>query len=111
MKHLPFDHDVFDFSFCVWSSYNFMLSEADQVRALNEMSRTLKSGGKALIECRLHERPEPIQQVDCGDVSYDYFPVTIEEMETVGRKSSFSSCETFVKEIAGRDRMLCVLRK
>jgi ubiquinone/menaquinone biosynthesis C-methylase UbiE len=51
MKELPFRREMFDFCFCVWASFNFLLNEAEQLIALGEIERVLKKGGRAFIEC------------------------------------------------------------
>ena len=42
---MPLPDNAFDFSFCSWSFKNFK----EPLKALNEVYRVLKPGGKALI--------------------------------------------------------------
>ncbi|WP_232610178.1 class I SAM-dependent methyltransferase [Leptospira santarosai] len=49
MKKLSYKDNVFDFSFCVWASFNFLNNKEDQIISLNEMYRTLKIGVRLLL--------------------------------------------------------------
>jgi len=111
MKHLPLGDERFDFAFCVWASFNFMTTEFEQQQALREMHRVLKRGGRALIECPLHEDAGPVQTVQVGRVVYDYYPLTVAEMRSLGTGSPFEGSDVFVEVVAERRRMVAVLRK
>ena len=64
MMALPYESAQFDRIFCVWSSFNHLLTRRDQRRALNEMHRVLAPGGMAFIDTAngesksLHQRVE-----------------------------------------------------
>jgi ubiquinone/menaquinone biosynthesis C-methylase UbiE len=50
MRKLPYPSESFDKIICLWSSFNHLLNEEDQIGAINEIYRTLKRGGVAIID-------------------------------------------------------------
>jgi SAM-dependent methyltransferase len=55
MTNLPYAADTFDAVICLWSAFNELLEEAEQIRTIAEMWRVLNRGGFALIEGRPYE--------------------------------------------------------
>lgn len=49
MTALPYTDASFDKIFCLWNSFNELLTVREQVRALNEVHRVLKEGGEAFF--------------------------------------------------------------
>jgi len=50
MLDLPYRNEFFDAIFCIWSSFNHLLTLKDQVKGLNEILRILKKDGFAIID-------------------------------------------------------------
>lgn len=50
MLALPLKSKTIDRVFCLWSSFNHMLTKKDQLKAVNEMHRVLRPGGTAFID-------------------------------------------------------------
>ena len=50
MINLPYPEKSFDKVICLWSSFNHLLTQKDQINTLNEISRILKPKGIAFIE-------------------------------------------------------------
>jgi len=50
MVKLPYKDSIFNKAFCIWSTFNHLLYESEQVKAVNEIHRILKKGGIGLIE-------------------------------------------------------------
>ena len=111
IRDLPVASSEFDFSFCVWASFNFLISEAEQLQAVQEMHRILKPGGQALIECPFHEASGPVEVVQIGQDNWEYYPLTISEMRVLAARSSFAKHDVFTEDVAGRTRMFALLRK
>jgi|GEM_PF-3447097 len=111
MKELPFHNEMFDSCFCVWASFNFLITGSEQLTFLQEMHRILKKGGSALIECPLHQEPDDSKHIYVENMSYLYYPITMDELKNVGSKSPFEQCDVRVESIAGRSRTICLLRK
>jgi SAM-dependent methyltransferase len=57
MTSLPYAPASYDAVVSLWSSFNELLEEEEQGRALREMWRVLRPGGFALIEGPLYEEP------------------------------------------------------
>ena len=50
MCRMPLPDDSFDVVICLWSAFNELLEEEEQIAAVKEMHRVLRPGGWALIE-------------------------------------------------------------
>lgn len=111
MKELPFREAAFDFCFCVWASFNFLLNETEQLMALEEIKRVLKRGGRAFIECPVHRDHEDNQLIHVDNASYLYCPITVDEMQTLIGQSLFSEWNVEIKKIVNRERLLVLLKK
>lgn len=61
MTHLPYAAGSFDAVICLWSAFNELLEEDEQMHAIAEMWRVLDRGGFALIEGRPYEDPSPAE--------------------------------------------------
>ena len=121
MKELPFQSQSFGFCFCVWASFNFLITISDQLRVLEEVCRVLMPGGTVLIECPLYYSEQPIMRTQDG---YEYCPITINQLRQLGkgllRRSwdwtspevlAFSSWDISEMELAGRKRIVGVFTK
>lgn len=111
MKELPFREAAFDFCFCVWASFNFLLNETEQLMALGEVKRVLKRGGRAFIECPVHIEHEDNQHIQVGNVSYNYCPITFNDMNAVIGKSFFTEWDVKIKKVLNRERLIVLLEK
>ncbi len=49
MTSLPYENESFDRVFCLWNSFNLLMKRHDQLKALKEVRRVLKSRGKAFF--------------------------------------------------------------
>lgn len=49
MRALPYEKNMFDKIFCLWNSFNEILTKTDQIKVLNEVHRVLKPGGEAFF--------------------------------------------------------------
>ncbi len=56
MRDLPYQDASRTMVLCFWSSFNHLLTRADQLKTLNELHRVLKSGGMAFLEMDNGER-------------------------------------------------------
>jgi SAM-dependent methyltransferase len=61
MTTLPYAADSFDAVICLWSAFNELLEEAEQIRTIAEMWRVLNLGGFSIIEGRRYEEPSPVE--------------------------------------------------
>jgi len=50
MLRLPYKNNSFDKVICFWTSFNHLLTKIEQIKALNEIFRILRSHGLAFIE-------------------------------------------------------------
>jgi SAM-dependent methyltransferase len=57
MTDLPYEDASFDVALCLWSAFNELLAEDEQVRTLVELRRVLRRRGFALIEGPPYEEP------------------------------------------------------
>jgi len=71
MTKLPYKAQSFDKIFCLWSSFNHLLTRAEQVKALNEMYRVLKPDGLAFLEMINAEKKKIAEKVKKEGVGTD----------------------------------------
>jgi SAM-dependent methyltransferase len=57
MTSLPYASQSFDAVICLWSAFNELLEEEEQVQSISEMWRVLRPGGVALVEGRSYTEP------------------------------------------------------
>ncbi len=50
MVKLPFKNNQFDKVVCLWSTFTHLISDKDQIKAINEIYRVLDKNGSALID-------------------------------------------------------------
>jgi len=115
MRELPYSSESFDKVICLWSSFNHLLTEEDQLKAVNEIYRTLKNGGLAIIELpngeskwakkniKLHGRivPDEINSLKLNNYIHDR-----QTLREVCKKSNFKRYEVSFANIGGRRRIV-----
>jgi len=63
MIKLPYKPISFDKIFCLWYSFDHLLTRHEQVKALNEIYRVLTPGGFALLEISNAERKQLVKKL------------------------------------------------
>lgn len=71
MKKLPYKAQSFNKIFCLWYSFNHLLTVAEQVQALNEIYSVLKPGGLAFLEIVNGERKEIAEKLKKEGIGAD----------------------------------------
>jgi len=61
MRSLPYKDDSFDVVICMWSTFSYMLTVEDQVKALEQMARVLTKGGIAIIDLPSTEKNQTLE--------------------------------------------------
>lgn len=57
MCSLPYKAESFDAIICMWSSFNHLIHERDQITAVKEIYRVLKNSGTAIVDMPKYNRP------------------------------------------------------
>jgi ubiquinone/menaquinone biosynthesis C-methylase UbiE len=71
MTKLPYKPESFDKIFCLWYSFDHLLTKTEQVKALNEIYRVLKPGGLAFLEISNAERKKLVKKLKEEGVGAD----------------------------------------
>jgi len=50
MRHFPFRNQVFDSVICMFTSFGYLPSESEDMKSFKEVRRTLRKGGKFLLD-------------------------------------------------------------
>lgn len=117
MTRLPFSDESFDSVICLWSAFYEVLSPAGQVLTLAGMWRVLREDGLALIEGPLPPGADdelPADRICRGLVEGLPNPHYIHDADTLSDRcmqAGIGGPEIFVRDWAGRDRMLLIFRR
>ena len=71
MIKLPYKPESFDKIFCLYYSFDHLLTKTEQVKAINEIYRTLKPGGFAFLEIFNAERKKIAEKVKKESIGAD----------------------------------------
>ena len=124
MRDLPYKDNSFNNIICMWSVFIELSEKVDQLKAVKEMMRVLKSGGFALIEMPKPEKTIK-EVIDIKrDVSFkkgnkkNILHATISGIEAMPsyrhnkktltdliKKTSAKKFKVFIDEFGGRDRL------
>lgn len=120
MRNLPYKDETFDKVFCMWSSFNHLLTEKDQLKTLGEIYRILKSKGICVIDIPNGESkwakekikkygkviPDEIYGVKLLNYVYNR-----KILNKLCHKSKFKKYKIKFSNIAHRKRIILLLKK
>jgi SAM-dependent methyltransferase len=120
MTRLPLEDAAFDAVICLWSAFNELLDEAEQLAAVKEMRRVLVQGGLLLIEGRPYReateqeiangtRRGPEHRVEWGLVEgilNPHYRHDEASLASLCREAGFERFEIAVRPWGGRERLV-----
>lgn len=120
MRYLPYPSENFDKVICLWSSFNHLLNEKDQIRAINEIYRVLKKKGVAIIDLPNGETkwakdnikkygrivPDIVNGLEVKNYLHDR-----QSLKDICEKSYFKDYKVGFVNIGGRKRVIVLLIK
>jgi len=120
MRKLPYKNESFDKVLCLWSSFNHLLTENDQLMAINEIYRTLRFNGASVIDLPNGESKWAKKKIKeygriVPDRIFDNLVINyIYDRETLTRlikKSKFKNYIIKFSNIGSRKRIIVLLKK
>lgn len=125
MTSLPYPPESFDAVVCLWSAFNELLEEEEQVRALREMWRVLRHGGVGVLEGRPYTAPradeiesgsrrgpEPRVEWDLvGGIPNPHYRHDELSLRRICAATDIARFQVFEREWGGRQRLLLLLEK
>ena len=125
MRDLPYKENSFGAVICMWSSFNHLLTQKDQVKALKEILRILRKKGLAIIDLPYFTKPtkEMLQLGEFLDDENRLFKREFKGVETILFLHTKESLEKVVKaakietykikyvDIGGKRRLVLYLWK
>jgi len=125
MRKLPYPDKSFDKIFCMWNSFNDLLTRQDQVKTLNEIYRILKPKGRAFmvllngedrgLQKELREngigKEKRIWKDLLQGVVFHMYVHDRSSVKSLCRKSQFKKCKISLRRMNGRKRILVELEK
>jgi SAM-dependent methyltransferase len=119
MMNLPYASESFDAVICLWSAFNELLEEDEQIRTIAEMWRVLDRGGFALIEGRPYEEPSaaeietgmrrgPEHRIEWSlveDILNPHFRHDERSLQRICEIAGVKRFQVFERELAGRKRL------
>ncbi len=119
MRNLSYENNSFDKIICLWSSFNHILEEKDQILVLNEIYRILSLGGIVLMDLPNGESKWAKEQIRkygrlvpdvINDIKIINYLHDRETLKNLGEKTKFKQIVKFLN-IAGRRRIIWILKK
>lgn len=125
MRKLPYENEYFDKVICLWSSFNHLLTQKEQVSCLNEVYRILKIKGKFIVElpnAGTKEAKKIISEKGKGENSRIVTDKIAETDVTnywhdkntltrISEESKFKKFKTKITKIGDRERLIWLLEK
>jgi ubiquinone/menaquinone biosynthesis C-methylase UbiE len=120
MCRMTLADDSFDVVICLWSAFNELLEEEEQIAAVKEMHRVLRRGGWALIEGPMFT-PATAAEIASGkrygrenrlsldviaDLSNPHYSHDRESLANVMERAEVAPFQIYTEEWAGRPRQL-----
>lgn len=125
MRKLPYENNCFDKIFCVWSSFNHLLTINDQLKTIGEIYRVLKPRGVAFLELvngELNSIQEGLRKEGkgkdkriwghfyCG-MQLDDYVHSRKTMDSLCKKSKFKKFKVGFMNVHNRRRLVAYLYK
>lgn len=125
MVKLPYQKAFFDKVFCMWNSFNDLLTTKEQIKTLNEVHRVLKPGGRAflvLLNGEDKDLQKELKKNGSGKrkriwrgalrgITFYMYVHDRESIKNLCSKSKFRKYDTVLKNMNGRKRILVRLTK
>lgn len=106
MRKLPFLDESYDAVICMWNTFSEITETSDQIAAVKEISRILRSGGSAIIEVRNHRKSGIDWRYSIGGVegmpSYGHTKRSLKNLMT---SSGITKFNVFTDKFGGRIRL------
>ena len=125
MLDLPCKNESFDAIICMWSSFNHLLTQKDQIKSLNEMLLILRKDGFAIIDMPSYKKPTTKQiklkqffgkdnrlcksEID-GHSFVDYIH-NKNSLKNIVQKSKIKNSQIKTELIGGRKRLILYIYK
>lgn len=112
MTNLPYRDNSFDSIICMWNAFSELPAESDQLKALLEAYRVLRSGGNAFIEVRNHRSPGLVNNNSIDGVpAMPSFNHTRGSLRRLMKLSQIKDFKVFIDDFGGRKRLILQLMK
>lgn len=125
MTNLPYANNSFNKIFCMWSSFNHLLEEKEQLKCINEVYRVLKPDGLALFEMTNGEKKATKRKLEINkkgkynrvlvdnidgvtNTAYIHDRNTLKE---IGKNSKFANYTVKFMNLNKKRRLIMILNK
>ena len=112
MRKIPYNKESFDYVICMWNAFSELTLQADQVAAVWEVYRVLRTNGMAIIEMRNHRSSGLIEKnfVD-GYEAMPTFNHTRGSIRNLMRIFGVNGYKVFIDNFGGRKRLILEMLK
>jgi ubiquinone/menaquinone biosynthesis C-methylase UbiE len=113
MLNLPCKDNSFDGIACIWSSFNHLLRQSEQVKALKEIVRILRYGGIAIIDMPIYEfkNGNHLIKRDIAGIENVDFIHDKKSISEALKKAGIEKYEVKKENIGGRKRLVAYVYK
>ena len=106
MRRLPYKNESFDAVICMWSSFNHLLKQKDQVKALKEIYRTMKDF--AIIDMPFYKliKGKRLVKIRIGDIEIVGFTHDKKSLLGILKKAKIRKYKIKMEKIGDRKRLI-----
>ena len=112
MRKIPYNKESFDYVICMWNAFSELTLQADQVAAVREVYRVLRTNGMAIIEMRNHRSSGLIEKNFVDE--YEAMPTfnhTRGSIRNLMRIFGVNGYKVFIDNFGGRKRLILEMLK
>jgi 2-polyprenyl-3-methyl-5-hydroxy-6-metoxy-1,4-benzoquinol methylase len=120
MCKLNYKESSFDRVLCLWTAFNELLMEKEQISCVKGIYKILNPGGKAIFDCPVYREPtkEDIQSKNAHGKDYrlritiidgtktEHFMHDEKSIENIMKKAGIKNYKIYKEQFGGRERLL-----
>lgn len=106
MRKLPYRNSSFDVVICMWSAFSEIVETDEQIQAIREIHRVLRSGGFALIETHNSKKSGIAKPQKINGISMmPMYNHTRSSLSELAEKANVETYKAFTAPLGGRNRL------
>jgi hypothetical protein len=101
----------FDKIICLWFSFNYLLTEKDQIKTLNQIYKKLKNSGMCIIELIYYPKLRGIMEEKVDGVLIKNYIHNMKSLKILAEKSKFKEYNIEILKYSHNKKLFIFLKK